>query len=111
MTQEDVIDQHLSELRQEMGEALLMVNIYVDLRQNRAHFLCLLHGMLRGLTEHVQAALNVLPAEDVDGTQAGQHGPLTYVRLPDHANLAIITFPLVGKEALITASATFGHSE
>jgi hypothetical protein len=87
MTQEDVIDQHLSELRQEMGNAVLMVNICVDLRRNRAHLLCLLHATLRGLTEHVQAALKVLPAEDVDGTQAGQHRPLAYVRLPDHEGL------------------------
>jgi len=67
MAQEALIDRHLSELHHEMGNALLVVSIYLDLPRNRAHLLRLLHSMLLRLTDHVQAALEVWPAEDVDG--------------------------------------------
>ena len=77
MAQDDVIDRCLSELRQEMGNALLVVNICVDVHRNHAHVLRLLHATLRGLTEHVHAALDVLPAEDVDGNPSAPQGVLS----------------------------------
>src|SRR5262245_4996421 len=80
MVQEALIARRLSALRQELGNALLVVNICVDVHRNHAHVLHLLHATLRGLTEHVHAALDVLPAEDVDGNPSGPQGPRAYVR-------------------------------
>jgi len=64
MAQEDPIDTILAELRQELSDTLTMLNIVVALRRNSEHLLQLLRSMLDDLSQEIQDALPLLPAED-----------------------------------------------
>jgi hypothetical protein len=67
MAQPDPTDQILAELRQELSNTLTMLNICVQLRRNSAHLLQLLRSMLDDLSQEIQDALPLLPAEDQEG--------------------------------------------
>jgi hypothetical protein len=64
MAQPDPIDTTLAELRQELSDTLTMLNIALALRRNSAHLLQLLRSMLDDLSQEIQDALPLLPAED-----------------------------------------------
>lgn len=69
MAQPDPIDTTLAELRQELSDTLTMINIVVALRRNSAHLLQLLRSMLDDLSQEIQEALPLLPAEDQEDTR------------------------------------------